>query len=324
MQNNIIIDVYNVSKEFKTKNPNIKHKTNKVYAVKDVNFSIKQGEFVGIVGNNGAGKSTLIKILCGILKNTTGEVKVFGNDPCKYRIKNNRSLSVVFGQRTQLKWDLSAYETFELLRIMYDIEDDIYKSNIMTFIQLFEMQNFIDRPVRTLSLGQRMRCEIAAAFLHNPKLVFLDEPTIGLDIFSKEIIVSFLNEIKKKGNTTLIMTTHDLNDIAKVCDRAILLDKGSILMDDSIDGVILLGNKTKSIHISTLNKIPNIVGLDFIDSVYCSDYEIQLNDIDSNTIQDVIRIVLSNNTITDISIGEITFSEVVKKIFKGELNERSK
>lgn len=326
IEDNVVIHAANLSKDFPVRKKKSKtgilglfskREYDAVHAVRDISFQINKGEFVGLVGNNGAGKSTLIKMMSGILQYTGGELQIFGKDPCKSRLENNKRLSVVFGQRTQLKWDLSVMETFRLLKIIYEIDDDVYQSNVDQFVEMFDMEPFLHRQVRTLSLGQRMRCEISAALLHNPELVFLDEPTIGLDVFSKDIIADFLLEIRKKRDTTLILTTHDLNEISKICDRTILVEHGSIVLDKPIDDFMKLGNAVKSIEIATQNKEPIWDGLDADIEVFPEEYGVRIANVEAGKVQNVVSMLMKNNVILDIKISETSFTDIIKKIYQG-------
>ena len=209
----------------------IKPKYKILKAVNGINFSINEGELVGYIGENGAGKSTTIKMLTGLLTPTSGKVIVNGIVPNEKRIQNNKNIGAVFGQKTQLWWDLPVIESFDLIKKMYRIPEDEYKENLKKFTEILELDDLLDKQVKNLSLGQKMRCEIAATFLHNPKVVYLDEPTIGLDVLVKEKIRKFIKDINKEKKTTVILTTHDLKDIEDVCNRIILLDKGEIIYD---------------------------------------------------------------------------------------------
>ena len=200
-------------------------------AVDGVTMSLEPGELVGYIGPNGAGKSTTIKMLTGILVPTSGELRVAGLVPHERRKENARNIGVVFGQRSQLYWDLPLRESFELLRAIYGIPHDTYKRNLGHFIELLEMQEFLMTPVRQLSLGQRMRGDFAAAMLHDPKIVYLDEPTIGLDVVAKEAIREFIARINAERGTTIILTTHDLADVERLCRRIVLIDEGKIIYD---------------------------------------------------------------------------------------------
>ncbi len=183
-----------------------------VRALRNVNLRIDKGEFVGVIGPNGAGKSTLIKMLTGVLTPTAGDVEVLGIDPCKNRKIISRKIGVVFGQRTQLWWDLPVKDSFDLLKTVYDVSDDDYNRRMEKFIEILEVKDYLSRPVRKLSLGERMRCDLVASLIHNPPILFLDEPTIGLDVVAKQRLREFLKEINKLG-TTIILTTHDTGDI---------------------------------------------------------------------------------------------------------------
>jgi ABC-2 type transport system ATP-binding protein len=204
-------------------------------AVTGITMSLEAGELVGYIGPNGAGKSTTIKMLTGILVPTSGEVRVAGIVPYERRSENARNIGVVFGQRSQLYWDLPLVESFELLRAIYGIPPERYKANIGYFIELLEMGDFLNTPVRQLSLGQRMRGDFAAAMLHDPKVVFLDEPTIGLDVVAKEAIREFIAGINRERGTTFILTTHDLADVERLCRRIVLIDRGTLIFDGEVE-----------------------------------------------------------------------------------------
>ena len=212
-------------------------KHNILHAVKDVSFDINKGEMVGFVGPNGAGKSTTIKMLAGILVPTGGTVSVLGKDPFKFRKDNAFSVGAVFGQRSQLWWALPISDTFLLLKKIYNIQDEIYEKNLCLFKKYLDLDHIWHQPVRQLSLGQRMRAEIAAAILHNPPLLFLDEPTIGLDIVAKRQIRDFIIELNNLYHTTVILTSHDMKDIEEICKRIIIIDKGTVVIDCSMENL---------------------------------------------------------------------------------------
>ena len=206
-------------------------------AVDDVSFALEPGELVGYIGPNGAGKSTTIKMLTGILVPTSGEIRVAGRVPWRQRKENARNIGVVFGQRSQLYWDLPLIESFELLRAIYGIPDAQYRRNLAEFVAILEMEEFIRTPVRQLSLGQRMRGDFAAALLHGPKIVYLDEPTIGLDVVAKEAIREFIARINSERGTTIVLTTHDLADVERLCRRIVLIDHGSLIYDGDVERI---------------------------------------------------------------------------------------
>ncbi|HET9393254.1 MAG TPA: ATP-binding cassette domain-containing protein [Candidatus Rubrimentiphilum sp.] len=206
-------------------------------AVRDVTMELEAGELVGYIGPNGAGKSTTIKMLTGILVPTSGTIEVAGLVPYERRNDNARNIGVVFGQRSQLYWDLPLVESFELLRAIYSIPRDRYERNVQRFKEMLEMEPFLRTPVRQLSLGQRMRGDFAAAMLHDPRIVYLDEPTIGLDVVAKEAIREFVRHINQDRGTTIILTTHDLADVERLCRRIILIDKGTIIYDGGVERI---------------------------------------------------------------------------------------
>lgn len=204
-------------------------------ALDGISFKIDEGELVGYIGPNGAGKSTTIKILSGILVPNGGDVKVFGKTPWQHRIETVRQLGVVFGQRTQLWWDLPVIESFELLKDIYHVSDQSYQKALNSLIDALELSKLCDVPVRQLSLGQRMRCDLAASLLHSPKILFLDEPTIGLDAVSKLAVRDFILHLNKEHRVTILLTTHDMDDIESLCNRVILLNEGKIFLDGTLE-----------------------------------------------------------------------------------------
>jgi ABC-2 type transport system ATP-binding protein len=204
-------------------------------AVEGVTMALEEGELVGYIGPNGAGKSTTIKMLTGILVPTSGDIRVAGLEPHTHRKRNARNIGVVFGQRSQLYWDLPLVESFELLRAIYGVPAARYQANLAEFTELLEMGDFLRTPVRQLSLGQRMRGDFAAAMLHDPRIVYLDEPTIGLDVVAKEAIRTFVARVNSERGTTFILTTHDLADVERLCRRIVLIDKGRIIFDGQIE-----------------------------------------------------------------------------------------
>lgn len=212
----------------------VQRKTKEVHALKGVSFTVEQGELVGYIGPNGAGKSTTIKILSGILVPSSGTCSIGGRSPWNDRIEHVGRIGVVFGQRTQLWWDLPVIESFELLRDIYRVPQSVYRSTCAEMIELLDLESFLTTPVRQLSLGQRMRCDFAAAMLHQPELLFLDEPTIGLDAVSKLSVRKFIKSLNQTHRVTTILTTHDMDDIEALCDRVIIIGNGEILCDGTL------------------------------------------------------------------------------------------
>lgn len=203
-------------------------------AVKNVSFEVDQGESIGYIGMNGAGKSTTIKMLSGILTPTSGSITVGGIVPYQNRVENARQMGVVFGQRSRLNWDLPMGDSFELYRKMYEIDAVRYQENIANFTELLGLKEFFNRPVRQLSLGEKMRANLALAFLHDPQVVYLDEPTIGLDVVAKSNVRKFIREMNQEKKVTIMLTTHDMADIEQICDRLIFIHQGQVLYDGSL------------------------------------------------------------------------------------------
>ena len=239
-----IIEVQNLSKHFKVHTHHrgtlgaIRNLFSRQYrtvkAVDQISFSIQSGELVGYIGPNGAGKSTTIKMLTGLLVPTSGQIQVNGFVPWKERQNYVSRIGAVFGQRTTLWWDLPVIESLDLLQYIYQIPVNRFQRNLEEFRQILELDSFLSTPVRSLSLGQRMRADICAALLHNPDLLFLDEPTIGLDVIAKERIRQFIQHINREHHTTVILTTHDLSDVEKLCERVLIIDHGQLLYDGAL------------------------------------------------------------------------------------------
>lgn len=240
-----MIEVHDVSKSYRLNRPRgngwlaaVQSLYTRAYdwktAVSDLNFHIKEGELVGFIGPNGAGKSTTVKMLSGVLTPTSGRIVTNGIEPSRDRKRNAMHIGVVFGQRSQLYWDLPMEDTFLLFQRMYRIEPAVFRRNVEFMVELLEMKGFYRTPIRQLSLGQKMRANLAAALLHDPRILYLDEPTIGLDVIAKTNIRRFLKELNEEKKTTVILTTHDMDDIEEVCDRLMMIDDGQIIYDGGL------------------------------------------------------------------------------------------
>ena len=296
-------------------------------AVDDVSFTIKQGEIIGYIGPNGAGKSTTIKMLTGILTPTSGTVHVDGVIPYQKRTLNAKKIGVVFGQRTQLWWDLPLIESFTVLKEIYEISDIDYKERLSYFSNLFGLDEFIKQPVRQLSLGQRMKADIVASLLHNPKILFLDEPTIGLDVIAKENIRKTLKDIHEKYQTTIILTTHDLADIEELCDRIMMIDQGKIIYDGSLE-TIKAKFGSKKIVCFTL-KADSMMDLTIFDRLKKKDPDLIASIEDSKLtvvfnklkikVGDIITPVLAQTDVLDIDISDDHLENIIKAIYKNGL-----
>lgn len=204
----------------------------------DITFSVDDGEIVGFIGKNGAGKSTTIKMLSGILQPTSGNVTVDGIKPFEQRMENAKQIGVVFGQKTQLWWDVPLIESYRLLKEIYKIEDGTYRKNLDRYIPMLDLEEVINKPVRQMSLGQRVKADICAALLHDPKILFLDEPTIGVDVVSKKYLHDFISEINREKGTTVLLTTHDMGDIEKLCSRVVVIDSGHLMYDGDLESMV--------------------------------------------------------------------------------------
>ena len=236
MRGAVVISLEDVTKAFvlRKKAGLVRREKVVVKAVDGVTLSVGEGELVGYIGPNGAGKSTTIKMLTGILVPSSGVIRVAGVDPQRKRVELARRIGVVFGQRTQLWWDLPLRESFELLRHVYRVPADRHSSNLATFVELLDMAPFLDAPVRQLSLGQRMRGDLCAALLHDPSILYLDEPTIGLDVVSKARVREFLAEVNRERGVTVVLTTHDLSDVERLCSRLVVIDHGRVIHDGTV------------------------------------------------------------------------------------------
>lgn len=296
-------------------------KYEKKQAVDHISFSIEEGEMVGFIGPNGAGKSTTIKMLSGILFPDEGDIRVNGYIPYKQRKDYVGSIGVVFGQKSQLQWDLPVMDSFELLKAIYRIPDEVYKKNLGRFTDMLDMGGFINQPVRQLSLGQRMRADIVAALLHSPKIVFFDEPTIGVDVVGKETIRTFIRELNREDGVTMLFTTHDMQDIEKTCNRLIIIDKGAKVYDGSLQGIRNTYGTTRQLDVEfgSGQDIQPILGVEIKDleqedsrkkRFIFDNKEIQINQLMNH--------LLTKYDVRDINVSEPEIERIIRKIYDGE------
>jgi ABC-2 type transport system ATP-binding protein len=290
-----------------------------VHAVKDINLDIESGEMIGYIGSNGAGKSTTVKMLTGILEPSSGKIEVNGLNPSKNRKKNAMNIGVVFGQKTQLWWDLPVKESFKLLKEIYEVNDEDYEKRISEFDEVLQLSEFWDQPVRKLSLGQKMRCELAAAFLHHPKIVYLDEPTIGLDVAVKERIRDFIRKMNQEKNITVMLTTHDIDDIEDLCDRIVVLDEGKKIYDGQLNDLVNRFSSRRLI-LETEDIIqPDIEG---IKDIQRPNGKVEIVfDPDIVSVPDLMKQILEKYNVSDFQIKEPDIEAVVKKIYNEGLAE---
>ena len=320
------IEVNNLTKQFKIKEKekglkgsiksmfNPKYKT--VEAVNDISFNVEKGEILAFIGPNGAGKSTTIKMLTGILYPTNGNINVLGINPSKNRKQLAYKIGTVFGQKEQLWTHLTPYDNFKFFGAIYDLKDSVIEKRIEELIVMFELQDFINRPVRNLSLGQRIRCEIAASLIHKPEILFLDEPTIGLDPVVKENIRELIKRMNKEYKTTIFLTSHDIGDIEKLCKRVVIVNHGKIIMDDTMNNLKYHYLNKKIIEVKTKESV-NLEKEDGIAILKENENSLKI-EIDSKkkNVTDVIKLIDSDNII-DINISNIPLEDIITKIYKG-------
>lgn len=328
------IEVKNISKEYRIsihKNGFLGYighlfhpEYHKFKAVDNLSFSIEQGEIVGYLGENGAGKSTTIKMLTGLLTPSAGEIMVGGIIPYQNRMKNNFQIGAVFGQKTQLWWDLPVVESFRLIGNLYKMPKEKFQENLDWIVKEMGLEALLTKQVRNLSLGQKMKCEIAATFIHEPKIVYLDEPTIGLDVLVKENIRKFIKRVNQKYNTTIILTTHDISDVEELCERIILIDKGKKIYDGNIllfkekyskDQSLIIYKKETESFLDNLS-IPN-----WIQIIEEDHFLIRLNyNAEKGKLIDILRLFEQYYTIENIKSSEIKLEELLKEVYRGNLD----
>lgn len=326
-----IIEIRNITKEFKVLNrrEGLKGSLRDLFsrdykivrAVDNISMDIKQGEIVGYLGPNGAGKSTTIKMMTGILEPTSGEILVNGNTPYKNRTKNAQEIGVVFGQRSQLWWALPLVESFKILKDIYSVSDNDYENMLSLYRSLVDIEPLLHKPVRQMSLGQRTLSDILAAFLHNPKIVFLDEPTIGLDVSMKSKIRTLIHALNKEKNTTVILTTHDMGDVDALCQRIVIIDKGKMLYDNDIEHLkgffgsyrtlkIRIDGDLKQVSEDIQQELPCF-------SVSSDDEWISvLVDEEKAKVMEVLTQLQKTYEIHDMQLQEISTEEVIRKIYE--------
>ncbi len=330
-----VIDVKQLSKVFKIPkkepgfggavrglfNPKFEDKT----AVNQISFKVDAGEIVGYIGVNGAGKSTTIKMLTGVLMPSGGSVKVLGRDPHKQRVDNARDIGVVFGQRTQLWWDLALIESLNLIAKIYSVHPVKYKLMLDQFTETLELDELLNVPVRNMSLGQKMRSELAAALIHEPKVVYLDEPTIGLDLIVKERIRDFIKAQCIAKGMTVILTTHDLGDIEELCKRVIIIDDGRIIYDGPIETIKKRFGKYREITFETVEQIKTIDVPEGAELLSTADRKVQVRfDRTLSSASKVAGSVMNQIEVRDFSLSEPELADIVKQIYNGALERETR
>ena len=320
-----VIKVEKLSKNFKVKIKEkgfkgslksiIKPKYKIVKAVKNISFEVEKGEMIAFIGPNGAGKSTSIKMMTGILFPDKGDIDILGLDPSKDRKRLAYSIGCVFGQKEQLWTHLTPYDNFKFFGAIYDIPESRVEKKIEELRELFELDEFINTPVRNLSLGQRIRCEIVASLIHEPKILFLDEPTIGLDPKKKKKIRTLIKRMNKEYKTTVVLTSHDVSDIEKLCKRVIIVNKGQIVLDDTMENLKYHYLNKKIIDVKMKEKV-NLDDVEGITILKDKDYNLKLEvDLKKKNISDAIDLLNTDN-IVDINISNVPLEEIISEIYK--------
>ena len=322
-----VIEVKNLSKTFKVKVKDkglkgslkaiVKPKYQEIKAVKDISFDVEEGEIIAFIGPNGAGKSTTIKMLTGILYPDSGEICVLGLDPKKERKKLAYKIGTVFGQKEQLWMHLTPFDNFKFFAAIYDIPEKKADEKIKEFTELFGLEKFINTPVRNLSLGQRIRCEIVASLIHEPKILFLDEPTIGLDPVVKENIRTLIKKMNKELKTTIFLTSHDISDIEKLCKRVIIINNGEVVLNDSMTNLKYhyLNQKIIEVKLEKSQKLDNIQGINVLKN-NSGNLKLEI-DTELMSVQKTIELIGLDN-IKDMNISNIPLETIISNIYRKE------
>ncbi|MEV0789096.1 ATP-binding cassette domain-containing protein [Kribbella sp. NPDC050459] len=310
-----VIELDNVSRAFTvTSRSGMRRTKREVRAVDGMTFTVEPGEVVGYIGPNGAGKSTTIKMLTGILVPSGGSIRVAGVDPSRHRLKLARRIGVVFGQRTTLWWDLPLKDSFAVLQKMYDVPLARHRENLATFVELLDLGDLLDVPVRQLSLGQRMRGDIAAALLHDPEIVYLDEPTIGLDVISKARLREFLAQVNAERRTTIVLTTHDLDDIEALCTRVMVIDHGRQIFDGTLDRLKSSQSAPRTLVVDLATSLPPIE-VTGATVVKVDGPRQHITFPTSTSAAPLLAEIAANYPLMDLSVSEPTIESVITQLY---------
>lgn len=326
-----LIDVQNLRKTFQVAVPRkgrlaalrslLAREYRQVHAVDDVSFAIERGEMVGYLGPNGAGKSTTLKMLTGILVPSAGHIRVAGRVPHQQRQEHARQIGVVFGQRTQLWWDLPTIESFELLRYIYRIPRERWQTNLGLFTEMLELEPFLNTPVRQLSLGQRMRADLACALMHEPPVLFLDEPTIGLDVVARERIREFLRQLNQERGVTIILTTHDLGDIERLCQRVVLIDHGRVIYDGGLERLRERYGRWRTLIVDLEEELPDDTTMQIPGAEVIRQEGLRhwlRFDRSSSSAAALIATIAARHPLRDLTIEEPEIEMIVSDIYQGK------
>lgn len=289
-----------------------------IEAVRDVGFAVQQGEILAFIGPNGAGKSTTIKMMTGILHPTSGTMSVLGLNPARDRMKLSYRIGTVFGQKSQLWFHLPPLDSFRLLGSIYDLDQERYKKRMDMLIDMFDIGPFASQPVRKLSLGQRVRCEFAASLLHEPEIIFLDEPTIGLDVVVKQRIRELIIQLNRDEGVTIFLTSHDAGDIEQLCRRAMVIDHGTVIMDESVKKLKYdyLNKKVIAVRYTEPAELPRIEGVSVIKAA-ANAAKLEV-DTRATNIGAIMQVIGNAGTVADITISDPPMEEIIAEIFRRE------
>ncbi len=286
-----------------------------VEAVKDISFTVNKGEIRGLIGPNGAGKSTTIKIMSGILYPTSGSVEIMGFKPWQEREEYVKHIGVLFGQKSQLEWDLPPNDTFHLRKKLFNIPPEVFKRNLDYFKETMDLEKILYKPVRQLSLGERMKCEFICAVLHDPPLVFLDEPTIGLDVVSKEVVRTFITQINQDKNTTFILTTHDLSDIENLCQNISVINNGLLVFNDHISKLKTYLPNHKNIRVEFERPV-SFAELKPFEPIYCDEMQARFEvDLSQSSVKSFVASLFEALPVADINIEGVNIEEIIRHIY---------
>lgn len=324
-----MIEARDLSKTYKVKiksdsflkdmfNPNYK----KVQALKSVSFDINEGEAIGYIGLNGAGKSTTIKLLTGILTPTTGDIKLFNSSIREDKLKKNKQIGVIFGNKSNLIYDLPVEDSYIFLKKLYEVDDESYDKTINMLDEILGIKKFFKTAVRKLSFGQRMKCELGAILIHNPKIIFLDEPTIGLDIFARDELIECIQYVKEKFDATIFLTTHNMIEVEKICDRLFILDKGEIIFDGTLQDLRTKVGNMQNINLILANETVLSEECKYFEHIVeQSENSIKLAiDKDKNNISEVMRYFYNTYEIIDSEIQNASLEDMIKCLYeKGDV-----
>ncbi len=315
-----VISLKNVSKIYKKKVKNgfikgiFRPEFSSIYAVKGISFEINQGESVAFLGKNGAGKTTTIKMLSGLVFPNEGEINILGFNPFDRKAEFLQNIGLVMGNKAGLNWDLTAKQSFELLKQIYRIPDDIFKERLDKLTELLEIKKFLDTQVRRMSLGERMKMEIIGSLLHHPKILFLDEPTIGLDIYSKKKIREFLRQVQNDYGVTILLTSHDMDDVENVCDRVIIIDQGQKIYDNTLESLTEQYKQERYVKFVFEGAIKNLDIQDIKAEVIASEAYSITYKVNQSEMPKLISLVTSKYKLKDIEILSVPLEEIVMKV----------